>query len=66
MCFFHMVFSRYTGGYLANSLAIITDAAHMMSDLASLLTSILAIKIAAWPATKSHTFGFFRAGMIYV
>ncbi|CAB4003277.1 Zinc transporter 2 [Paramuricea clavata] len=51
------------GGYLANSLAIITDAAHMMSDLASLLTSILAIKIAAWPATKSHTFGFFRAEM---
>ena len=61
-----MCFSHYTGGYLANSLAIITDAAHMMSDLASLLTSILAIKIAAWPATKFHTFGFFRAGMIYV
>jgi Co/Zn/Cd efflux system component len=44
-------------------LAIITDAAHMMSDLASLLTSILAIKIAACPATKSHTFGFYRAGI---
>ncbi|XP_028394381.1 zinc transporter 2-like [Dendronephthya gigantea] len=52
------------GGYLANSLAIISDAAHMMSDLASLLTSILAINIAAWPATKSHTFGFYRAEII--
>ena len=33
------------GGYLANSLAIMTDAAHLFTDISGLFISIFSIKI---------------------
>ena len=59
------MFIHSTGGYFSNSLAILTDAAHMMSDLAGFLVSLFAIWLAARPATKRLSFGWHRAG-IYV
>ena len=55
-CFF------YTGGLLAGSLAIMTDAAHMLSDFAAFLISLFAIWVAHWLPDKKRTFGYYRAG----
>lgn len=38
------------GGYISGSLAIITDAAHMLSDVAGFLISYFAIYIGTRPA----------------
>jgi zinc transporter 2 len=43
------------------SLAIMTDAFHMLSDFSSFLISILAIRLSRRPATTRHAFGFQRA-----
>lgn len=50
------------GGYLAHSLAIMTDAAHMLSDFAAFLISLFAIWVAKWRPDKKRTFGYYRAG----
>ena len=56
------IISISTGGYFSNSLAILTDAAHMMSDFAGFLVSLFAIWLASRPATKRLSFGWHRAG----
>ena len=43
MCFFFMIV-EVVGGYLSNSVAIMTDAAHMFSDVAGFVISIVSIK----------------------
>jgi len=52
----------FAGGKLANSLAIMTDAAHMLSDFASFLISLFALWMANRPATQKMSFGYYRAG----
>merc|ERR1712080_219763 len=52
------------GGYLANSLAIATDAAHLLTDFASFMISLFALYIATLPATKKMSFGYYRAEVI--
>ncbi|KAL5262669.1 hypothetical protein ACHWQZ_G008164 [Mnemiopsis leidyi] len=49
------------GGFLANSLAIMTDASHMLSDFASFLISLFALWVARRPATQKMSFGYHRA-----
>ena len=49
------------GGLLSGSLAILSDAAHLSSDLASFLVAIVANHMASLPATQQHTFGLKRA-----
>ena len=53
------------GGILANSLAVATDAAHLLTDLTSFLISLVSIYIADRPATKRMSFGWYRAGTVY-
>lgn len=50
------------GGYFANSLAIMTDAAHLLSDFAGFMISLLALWVATKPATTTLSFGWHRAG----
>jgi len=50
------------GGVIANSLAVATDAAHLLTDLASFLISLVSLYIASYPATKRMSFGWYRAG----
>jgi len=50
------------GGIIANSLAVATDAAHLLTDLTSFLISLVSIYIASCPATKRMSFGWYRAG----
>lgn len=47
-------------GLAANSLALITDAGHMISDAAAIGVAIVAAKIAQRPARGAYTFGFAR------
>lgn len=48
-------------GLWANSLALISDAGHMVTDAASLGLAILAQYIARRPPSAKHSFGFGRA-----
>ena len=48
------------GGLLANSLALLSDAGHMLTDILALSLSIIAMKFAQKPPTTSKTFGFYR------
>ena len=53
--------AEVVGGIWANSLALLSDAAHVFTDLVSLALSLGALIIAARPVSKEHTFGFHRA-----
>jgi cobalt-zinc-cadmium efflux system protein len=48
------------GGIVTGSLALISDAAHMMTDTIGLAIALAAIKIAARPADSRRTFGYQR------
>lgn len=48
------------GGFLTNSLALLSDAAHMLTDVAALAISLLAMKVAARPADARRTYGYYR------
>jgi len=52
------------GGLLAGSLAVVTDATHMASDLTGFLISLVAIWLSRKPATRRLSFGFYRAGIM--
>lgn len=48
------------GGWLTNSLALLSDAGHMLSDAAALGATLLAFKIGEKAATEKKTFGYKR------
>lgn len=48
------------GGIVAQSLALLSDAAHMFTDTAALAIALLAIRISKRPADKKRTFGYHR------
>ncbi|WP_054811184.1 cation diffusion facilitator family transporter [Nocardia arizonensis] len=51
-------------GLVAQSLALITDAAHMLTDAASIVLALLAIRLAKRPARGRYTYGFKRAEIL--
>src|SRR5919198_2006571 len=48
------------GGWLSGSLALISDAGHMLTDVAALGLALLAVLFGARPADLKRTFGFRR------
>jgi cobalt-zinc-cadmium efflux system protein len=48
------------GGWLVNSLALLADAGHMLTDVAALSLTLAAIWFASRPATAKKTFGYYR------
>ena len=52
------------GGYLANSIAIMSDAAHLLSDLLGFLISIISIYISRKIAKNDMSYGYHRAEII--
>ena len=48
------------GGILTNSLALLADAGHMLSDVGALGLSLLALRWTARPPTAQKTFGYHR------
>ncbi|CAL9232330.1 unnamed protein product [Arabidopsis halleri] len=59
MCLVFMTV-EVVGGIKANSLAILTDAAHLLSDVAAFAISLFSLWAASWEATPTQTYGFFR------
>ncbi|WP_393076703.1 cation diffusion facilitator family transporter [Streptomyces sp. LN704] len=51
-------------GVLAGSLALISDAAHMLTDAASIVLSLIAMRLAARPARGGFTYGLKRAEIL--
>lgn len=59
LCFIFMGV-EVAGGIKANSLAILTDAAHLLSDVAAFAISLFSIWASGWEATPRQSYGFFR------
>src|SRR5262245_1284627 len=57
---FAYMLAEVVGGYLANSLALLSDAGHMLTDVAALALSLFAVRFASRPATPRKTYGFYR------
>ncbi|KAI4785530.1 hypothetical protein KUCAC02_037706, partial [Chaenocephalus aceratus] len=52
------------GGYFAQSLAIMTDAAHLLTDVCSISISCFSLWLSSRPKTDSMTFGWHRAEIL--
>lgn len=53
--------AEVVGGIWTNSLALLSDAAHVFMDLFALVLSLMAIRLAGLPATDRRTYGWHRA-----
>lgn len=59
-----ILLAELVGGILTNSLALLSDAGHMLTDLLALGLSYFAISMARRPATDEKTFGFHRTEIL--
>jgi cobalt-zinc-cadmium efflux system protein len=55
---------EFAAGLLTNSLALLSDSAHMLTDVAAILLSLFALWFAGRPATPRKSFGFHRAEIL--
>jgi cobalt-zinc-cadmium efflux system protein len=56
--------AEFVGGIMANSLALLADAGHMLSDVGALALSLFALRIAQRPASPTRTYGLHRAEIL--
>jgi zinc transporter 2 len=56
--------AEFAGGIYAGSLAIVSDAAHLFSDLSGFFISIVSIKLAKREKSKKLSFGYHRAEIL--
>lgn len=56
--------AEVVGGWWTGSLALLADAGHMLSDVAALSVTLVAIRIAERPADARRTFGHTRAEIL--
>jgi cobalt-zinc-cadmium efflux system protein len=52
--------AEVVGGLMTNSLALLSDAGHMFSDIVALVLTVCAFQIARRPATSKRTYGYHR------
>jgi cobalt-zinc-cadmium efflux system protein len=52
------------GGYLSNSLALLSDAGHMVTDALAIALGLVAARISKRPSDKKATFGYQRVGLL--
>jgi cobalt-zinc-cadmium efflux system protein len=52
------------GGILAGSLAVLADAGHLLSDVASIVLALIAVRLASLPASGRRTFGYMRSEVL--
>jgi cobalt-zinc-cadmium efflux system protein len=57
-------FAELTAGFLTNSLALLSDAGHMLSDIGALALSLFAFRVAKRPATHHSTYGYHRVEIL--
>lgn len=62
LIFFYLLVmvAEVIGGVKANSLAVFTDAAHLLTDIAGFSISIFSLWASGWGATSHQSFGFSR------
>lgn len=58
------MFAEIIGGFYSNSLALLADAGHMLSDVAALALSLFALWITKKPATPRQSFGYYRVEIL--
>eukprot|EP00064_Thunnus_orientalis_P020695 superscaffoldBa00005833_g20840 len=63
VCLIFMV-GEILGGYFAGSLAVMTDAAHLLVDFTSFIISLLSLWLSSRPATRRLSFGWHRAEIL--
>lgn len=51
---------EFFGGLITNSLALLSDSGHMLSDVSSLALSLMAMWFASKPPSPKKTYGFYR------
>lgn len=52
--------AEVVGAFLTNSLALLSDAAHMLTDVVALVIALIALRLARRPADGKRTFGYYR------
>ena len=52
--------AEVAGAWITQSLALLADAGHMLTDVAGLALALLAIRFAERPATPERTYGYYR------
>lgn len=55
---------EFFGGLVTNSLALLADSGHMLSDVGALALSLIAMNFALRPPTSKKTFGFYRVEIL--
>ena len=56
--------TELVGGYLTGSLALLSDAVHMLTDIAALCLGMLTLWISTRPASSAKTYGYLRAEIL--
>jgi cobalt-zinc-cadmium efflux system protein len=56
--------TELAGGYLTGSLALLSDAVHMLTDVAALVLSLLTLWISTRPASSAKSYGYLRAEIL--
>jgi cobalt-zinc-cadmium efflux system protein len=59
-----LMVGEIVAGVLAHSLALLSDAAHMLTDAAAIALALFAARLARRPASGDFTFGFRRAEIL--
>ncbi|MCA1295349.1 cation diffusion facilitator family transporter [Paenibacillus sp. alder61] len=57
---FGIMFLEFFGGLVTNSLALLSDSGHMLSDASALALSLIALWFSSKPSSAKRTFGFHR------
>jgi cobalt-zinc-cadmium efflux system protein len=55
---------EFVGGWLTNSLALMSDGVHMLTDVAALSLGLFALWVAGRPPSANKTFGYHRAEIL--
>lgn len=55
---------EFTGGLLSHSLALLSDAGHVLTDIAAIGLSWYALRQAEKPSDERMTFGYYRSGIL--
>ncbi|XP_044026560.1 zinc transporter 2 [Siniperca chuatsi] len=63
ICLIFMI-GEIIGGYFAGSLAVMTDAAHLLVDFTSFIISLLSLWLSSRPATHKLSYGWHRAEIL--
>src|SRR5919106_5847609 len=57
-------FAELIAGFITNSLALLSDAGHMLSDIGAIVVSLFDFRLARRPATAESPYGYHRAEIL--